>query len=385
MGKSSFTYEEPTGFHRFNSNYTTCNPNQLYLNFFDGLFNRFKDAFFFSSVLQFALVALMYYNVGKGRYWKILFYSSICGLIGSIIEASTVSFLCTESRKDTPYTKVFTFFIAEFFWICNEFSIPFLNLIKMRAFSKGKTSKIISYVVLAIFPLFAFCRFWIGFVRSKYGVLNSFDISNSHGIAFACMALADLICTCGILYFVKKNNQKEFNTSNINHYIKRSSYVILICVDVISILLAIICFLPYLIKSMPDSITLPFHSVKSAFILILASDALLFKYEVNTSSMQNSSSQYNSKYGAGDSYSYSLNKMTTNHSMDNSTYKIKSQNNSNTMVNVAPFNYTTMNINDEYQPKSIIKNYTNYSGIHIPQATLFDYQIDNDNNNFYRY
>ncbi|KAG4101728.1 hypothetical protein H8356DRAFT_1382909 [Neocallimastix lanati (nom. inval.)] len=383
MGKSSYTYEEPTGFHRFNSNYNTCDSNKLYINFFDGLFNRFKDAFFFSNVLQFALVALMYYNVGKGKYWKVLFYSSICGMMGSLIETGTVSFLCTENRKETPYTKVFTFLIAEIFWICNEFSIPYLNLIKMRAFSKDKTAKIISYIVLGIFPLFSICRLWIGYVRSKYGVLNSFDISNSHGIAFALMALADLICTCGILYFVKKNNQKEFNTSNINHYIKRSSYIILICVDLISILLAIICFLPYFFSFVPDSVTLPFHSVKSAFILILASDALLFKYEVNSSYMQNSSSQYN-KYGTGESYS--INKFHNNNNIDNSSYKSKSQNNNNnTMISVAPFNYTSSSFNDDYQPKSIIKNYTNYSGIHIPQATLFDYQIDNDNNNFYRY
>lgn len=378
MGKSSYTYVEPTGFHRFSENYTTCNPNQLYSDVFDGVFNRFKDAFFFSNVLQFAIVALMYYNVGKGRYWKILFYSSICGLCGSIIEASTVSFLCTEGRKDKPYVNVFSFFVAEFFWICNEYSIPLLNLIKMRAFSKDKASKIISYIVLGIFPLFAFCRFWIGFVRSKYGVLNSFDIANSHGIAFACMAIADMICTCGILYFVKKNNQKEFNTSNINHYIKRSSYVILLCVDIVSILLAIICFIPTYVSWIPSSVTLPFHSVKSAFILILASDALLFKYEVNTSSVHNSSN----KYGVSDSYSYSTNnKSRTNYTMDNTSYK-KSQNNSSTMVNVAPFNFSNMNINDAYQSKSIIKNYT---GIHTPAATMYDFPSDSESTGYQQF
>lgn len=392
MGSSSYTYEAPTGFHRFNSNYSTCNQNQLYSNFFDGIFTRFKDTFFFANLLQFGLVSLMYYNVGKGKYWKILFYSSLCGLFGSIFEAGTIAFLCTESRKDKPYVNVFTFFIAEFFWIGNEYSIPLLNLIKMRAFSKGKAAKIITYTVLGIFPLFAICRFWIGYIRTKYGVLNSFDISNSHGVAFACMAIADLICTCAILYFVKKNNQKEFNTSNINHYIKRSSYVILLCVDVISILLAIICFLPTYISWIPNSITLPLHCVKSAFILILASDALLFKYEVNSSSLQNSSTN-NISYAANKSRtnfsSVDNSIMKNNRSIDNpilknnnninntsSNNKSQINSNNNTMVNVAPFNFSNMNINDAYQPKSIIKNYT---GIRTPvAATIYDLSEDTE-------
>jgi len=274
------------GFDRFYPANETC-PITPYSNFIDGFFSKCKDTYFFINVFQFALVALMYWNVGKGRYWKLIFLGSFAGLIGGLLETGTIAYICRESTKKTPYTRIITLFIAEFFWITNEYSVPFLNLIKMKAFARGKSAKIVNYLVLGIFPLFAFCRFWIGYVRSRDGVLKNNDIDVSHGFAFGCMAIADLICTISIIYFVRKhNNQEHLKANVITHYIEHSSYTILVCVDIVSIILAISCFLTTY-TNVPKSTSIPLHCLKCAFLLILATDALLFKYEAHTSSLEN--------------------------------------------------------------------------------------------------
>ncbi|ORX46448.1 hypothetical protein BCR36DRAFT_245144, partial [Piromyces finnis] len=282
-----------------------------------GFFIRCRDTFLFVNILQFALVTLMYWNIGKGKYWKILFYGSVAGCIASILESGTVAFICRESTKGKTYSNVFTFFVAEFFWICNEYSIPLLNLVKMKAFTNGKASKIVNHTVLTIFPLFAICRFWIGYVRSKFSVIKMDDIDNTHGVTFALMAIADLVCTISIIYYVRKHNKQELiKTSNITHYIERSSYAILVCVDAVSIILAVLCFIPTYFSSVPKSIPLPLHCIKCAFLLILATDALLFKYEANTSSVQSSESyKYKNSY---DTYNY--NKSRNNFSMETSNH-----------------------------------------------------------------
>jgi len=316
---------------------------------FDGIFSRCKNSFFFMSLIQCGLVSLMYWNVGRGRYWKILFYGSIAGLFGSILESGTLAYICRKSVKDKAYNKIYTLFIAEFFWITNEYSIPFLNLIKMKAFAKGKASRIVNYIVLLLFPLFAFCRFWIGYVRSRDGIIKNPDIDNSHGIAFGIMAIADLICTVSIIYFVRKHNRQEYlKTTNITHYIEKSSYSILLCVDVVSIILAILCFLPNY-TSIPVSISIPLHCFKCSFLLVLATDALLFKYEANASSAENSSTY---RYNPSDSYNFS--KSRTNYSMDNSNQSYKG------------LNIGLQSESSGYQ-KSIIKNYTNK-----PTSTIND-------------
>jgi len=361
------------GYDRFYPANETC-PIEGYQGFFDGFFSRCKDTFLFVNILQFALVTLMYWNVGKGRYWKILFYGSVAGLIGSLLESGTIAFICRQSVKEKPYTKVITLFFAEFFWICNEYSIPFLNLIKMKAFSKGKAAKVVNYIVMGIFPLFAFCRFWIGYVRSRDGVIKNPDIDNSHGIAFACMAIADLVCTISIIYFVRKHNKQEFiKTSNITHYIEHSSYTILVCVDVVSIILAILCFVPTY-TSVPKSITLPLHCVKCSFLLILATDALLFKYEANASSLQNSSN-YNKYQNGTDSYNYSAKPRSNNNY--STTYNNYSSNFSNNFSsNIESSNNKTFGFSNDTYQKSIIKNYTNKP---TSSSTLYESQShDND-------
>jgi len=364
--------------------------------FIENFFNRFHNSFLYSFVLQFLLVSLMYANVGKGIYWKVLFYSSLAGLVAAIMESSGIAHACLPSQENVekPFS-VYFFLVDEIFWIISEYSIPYLNLIKMKAFASGKLNTIIRVFIIALSIPFIIFRFMIGFQRQKYAIITDDTIKEYHGYAFGVMAVADIICTFGILYFVKKNTGS--NQNNLNDYIKHSSYTILITVDIVSLLLSIID----IITSFRDfkilaSLAVPFHCLKSSFALILAIDAFLFKYGANVTSV-NESSGANSKYAAyGNSSSNNVtyksgnfNISTNNYNTSYNNYSSSKKNNTTTSYTidmttsnngspkkstqsniVSPYNFPTLDketynkstresSTPSYHQKSIIKNYTN--------------------------
>jgi len=343
----------------------TC--STAYVDFIDGFFSKIQDSFFYVNVLQFAIVTLMYINVGRGRYWKILFYAATAGFIGCLIENSTVAFICRKEDEynSDKYQMVIPFFLAEFCWVLEEYAIPFLNLTKMNAFSKGKLSKAVNYLIIGLFPVFVCCRFYIGYQRMRTGLLTTKETKYGHSVAFSVMAVADLICTFAILYFVKKHNDEEaIKSSNITNYVKRSSYIILVCVDVVGVLLAVTNFFTEYLNLHP-SIVNPLHCIKCSFILILASDALLFKYSVNTSSINESSDNYrynDNNYSSSYYKNSSLNKSRNNYSTD---YNYKKN-------ITSPTSYATMEYNSpdvtSYKSKNIVKNYTNIK----PVSQIYD-------------
>jgi len=377
---------------RFHPDASTCDIDTLYVGFFDGFFGKFQDSFFYTFVIQFIIVTLMHYNVGKGKYWKVLFYAAAAGLFGSVLENGTVATICLKSNEQKHYAMVPTFLICEIFWIPSEYAIPYLNLIKMKAFAKGRFATSIKYVIIGLTFPFIFFRFLIGYERMMRGYLQSPRIHTYHGYAFFVMAVADLLCTFCILYFVRKNNkQSAVKTSNINSYVKHSSYTILVAVDIVSTFLSILCIItnigPFTDK-IPGNIIKPLHCLKCSFILILAADALIFKYGANTSSIHESSGNNSRTYGnggadssnshnfgfVGSSYKRTFN---TNELMTSSMNKSKT--NQNCMINISPYNYPTMD-SDMYSKspetitlspkskKSIIKN---YSSIKTP-STIYE-------------
>lgn len=282
-----------------------------YPNFFSGFFTQFGESFFYANVIQCLLVSLMYANVGKGKYWKILFYAALAGLLGSLCENGTVAYICQDSQKDKEY-KVVSLLIAEVFWISCEYAIPLLNLIKMRAFSKETLTKYINYTIIALFIPFTICRFLIGYERMSKGILQSNKIKNLHGFAFGIMAIADITCTVVILYFIKKyNRNKESFATAINERIKQSSYTILIAVDITGFLLSMFDLITNFktFYYIPTSLSIPFHCLKSSFVLILACDNLLFKY----GAVHNMTSHYVSSSGTNAKQTYNdLNKSGNN-------------------------------------------------------------------------
>ncbi|OUM62245.1 hypothetical protein PIROE2DRAFT_11501 [Piromyces sp. E2] len=350
---------------RFLESAGTCY-GKNYPSALSGFFTQFKDTFFYANVIQFLIVALMYMNIGKGKYWDILFYASVSGLVGACIENSTVAYICQESQRKKNY-KVFSFLIDEIFWITCEYSIPFLNLIKMKAFSKGTLAKCVNYTIIGLFIPFTICRLAIGFERMNKGILSSQKISNLHGFAFGFMAIADIVCSVSILYFVNKHNRQNFSTSNISNYIKHSSYTILVAVDVVGFLLSVLGIITNLgmfSDYIPSSITTPFHCLKSSFVLILASDALLFKYGATTSSI-NASSNTNSKLqstndynGGGGGKSFKGNNYAAIDIQKplGGNVGYKSLNNNNVSYNYNSAYNNSSNLNPPQ--KSIIKNYT---------------------------
>jgi len=256
---------------------------KYYNSYLEGLNYQTKDTFFFSYILQFILVFIMYSYVGSGKYWKILLYASISGLIGALIEHSTLAYICQKNQRDR-HTKVVPFFIEEFFWILCEYSIPVLNLIKIEALANGKLVKIIKGVILTLLIPFSMARLYDGYDRMMKGYLNT-DMSRiCHGIAFGVMAFSDLICTSSIILYTSYQYRKSmFQHNFIMTSIKNSSYTVLVVIDFVSLLLSILyvlsTFLPHN-TTFRSSATL-FHCIKSVFILVLGIDALIFKYEMN--------------------------------------------------------------------------------------------------------
>jgi len=253
-----------------------------YGTFFEGFNCEIKDTFFFAFVIQFLLILMMYMHVGHGKYWKILFYTSIAGLIGAISEHATIAYICQKSQLEN-HTKVIPFFINEFFWIVSEYAIPFLNLIKMKSLVTLRAVKYSKISVKLLFIPFIIARALIGWDRMTKGYLNS-DLGRTfHGVAFGIMAISDIICTSCIIYFIQnKINTRNGNTNGgVLNYLRESSYTILILVDIVSITLSILYIISTVFPGNPNyesSINL-FHCLKSNFLLILATDALIFRFE----------------------------------------------------------------------------------------------------------
>lgn len=290
---------EKNEFDRWEEKANTCH-GKSYDSFIEGFFSQFHDSLFYALVIQFLMVALMYSSVGKGIYWKVLFYASLAGLLGTLCENSTTAFICRKSEEDQyRYTDVkestshfILLLVDEIFWIISEYAIPYLNLIKMKAFARGKPAVIVRYTIYLLFIPFVIFRFLIGYTRMSKGYLNDADIRQYHGYVFGVMGIADVLCTVAILYFVRKNNMMANSETNINHYIKHSSYTILVCVDVVSCLLSFLNIFANVLNDnkILNSIIVPFHCLKSSFVLILAIDALLFKYGAHVISLNESTS-----------------------------------------------------------------------------------------------
>ncbi|OUM65809.1 hypothetical protein PIROE2DRAFT_7138 [Piromyces sp. E2] len=257
----------------------------------DGIYYQFKDTFFFSYIIQFILVTLLYFSVGSG-------------LLSALFENMTVAYICQKSQINNT-GKVYTFFLAEIFWVLTEYSIPYLNLIKMKALSKDKKAKYIKYCIYALFVPFAIMRFLIGYTRMQRGYLNDKRIELLHGFAFGVMAISDIICTTFILYFIHQYNRRvTINPSFFIHYIQHSSYTILITVDVCSILLSLLYIIVNIVIEdgtiLTGNCVLPFHSFKSVFLLILAVDACIFKYGANVTALStHGTTDYGSTRGTG--------------------------------------------------------------------------------------
>ncbi|ORX80526.1 hypothetical protein BCR32DRAFT_245590 [Anaeromyces robustus] len=279
--------------NRFSENTGTCY-GKNYKSISYGFFSQFQDSFFYANVIQVIVVVFLYFHLGNGRYWNLLLIASISGFLGAVIENATVAYLCLDSQKDNKsHSLVIPFLIAETFWTTCQYSIPFLNLIKMRAFAKGKQANIIRSTIIGLFVPFLFFRFFIGYERMMKGYLVDDKISSIHGYAFGVLAISDFICTISIIYFVKKHNRElAYSTSNVSDYIKNSSYITLVAVDSVGFCLSILDIITNLgiaESFLPKTITVPFQCLMSNFVLILTVDALLFKYNGSSSSNVNNS------------------------------------------------------------------------------------------------
>jgi len=359
-----------------------------YPDLFQGFNTQIKDTFFFSFIIQFILVSLMYIHVGNGKYWKVLFFAATAGLIAAAIENASLAFICQEDQKNSD-RGVFTFFVEEFFWIVCEYSVPYLNLIKMEAISNGRYVKFVKYAILLLAIPFGGARLYNGYDRMIEGILNTKNSNIYHGIAFGVMAVADIICTISIIYLVKRKIKKgTFRNKSMSSYIKNSTYTVLISVDMVSLCLSMLYIISSVIfkdqnKDLESSTSI-FHCLKSVFILILATDAIIFKYGAtnNTYALYDINSRLNQ-------YDYYFKKTLHN---NNKTFIIDMNNDTTSSTSRSP--YATYKFPSSLaNSKNIAKSYNSHSstldynsnnnkrfgGSLFHQADLTDYMYKNKN------
>jgi len=254
--------------------------SNIFTEFFLNFTNEFSDSFLYAYFLQIILIVYMYKCIGSGKYWKLLLAGSIFGLLGAVIEHVGTALLKTNNN----ITKIYLcYLLAEIGWITSEFSIPFLNLIKLNTLSQSKLIKTVNYIVGVLFVAFACSRFYIGYLRLVNKVLYDPKIYHAHGIAFSIIAVADGVLS--ILIFselnksVKKTKEKEGETINLLSYFKKSSLFTLLVVDLLSVILAILSIFinDSTTGEAMNKLIKPFHAIKSNFLLILAVDAFIFK------------------------------------------------------------------------------------------------------------
>jgi len=292
----NFTYPTGEGFVRFVNEPIGYCPRKPYSGFLAGIGDKFDEAKFYTNILQLPLIALMYLNVNKReKYWKIIVYASMAGIIATLIEAGGIAYVCRRADINNPRPRMFTFFISEIFWIFNEYFICFLNLIKIKKFyNGGRITKISNYVVFALFILVSDIRLYIGFLKARNGVLINDQIKHWHYYSYGFTGLANFYC-----YIIDKRMKRKIKnkSTDVSYPVHRTTCSTLIFVQVISILyLQTVCLTEHYSKRefFSNSCCKLFTNIKCSFTLILACEAFLTKYHVNTS--QSDSSKCTSSY-----------------------------------------------------------------------------------------
>jgi len=257
---------------------------------------EFDQTFFYSYFLQIILVTYMYNAVGHGKYWQILLYGSILGFFGALMEHIFQAYQSTlpDEEKYTTNFSILLFF-AEIGWITTEFSVPLLNLIKLNSLTNVKLIKVVNVLTGLLFCGFTFFRIEIGYFRFSEHRVGCTNCNAFHSQAFGVMAVTDIILSIMIFYRINKTTREykiKKNNENISilSTFRKSSVFSLLIVDVISVFLS----LTYIFNSTKDYAK-PFHALKSNFLLILAVDAFIFKFNANNggSSYRSFNSQNN--------------------------------------------------------------------------------------------
>ncbi|ORX75075.1 hypothetical protein BCR32DRAFT_297125 [Anaeromyces robustus] len=258
-----------------------------------------KDSLFYSYVIQIILVAYGYTRFGKGKYWKTLIIASCTGLLGAILEKVCV--VWKDHPDNANDTKIYILLLLnEPCWIITEFAIPYLNMIKLKAFLSKEKRNILKAFTGISFVLFSIFRFRIGYLRYSLHTVFNDEIFHAHGYAFSTMAITEFVCSVFIIKKITRdyNRAKEINgDGNIYGYSRKSSLTILLLIDIIGFILAILSMFS---NSTLEKVLKPFHCLKSNSLLILAFDSLIFKLnaKINGSST-NITSNGNNSYSNG--------------------------------------------------------------------------------------
>jgi len=154
-----------------------------------------------------------------------------------------------------------------------------INMIKLSVLIMKKKKIILNIYICILFILYVVFRIRIGILRYREKEVFNDTIYRAHGYSFMTIAIAEFSCTLLLIksltidYEIAK---RKGHNGNIYNYSIRSSYFILLAIDICGFILAILSMLSdYTIKAF----LVVFHCLKSNFVLILSIDALILKIE----------------------------------------------------------------------------------------------------------
>lgn len=260
-------------------------------------FWSFQESYCHIYIIQVLLVGFGYFCVGKGRYWKTLFYASIAGLCGFFFQLIG---LCSSFN--------FFLFIGELCMIFSDFSIPFLNMVKLEAIIPNRRAKYLKIALAIPFLLFSTFKIIVGYLRTTEDAFTSKDILSFNGYANAILAITELLCTTLILIKMTEDYKMAKSrglNGNIYKISKNSSYFTLLFVDLFGTVSAVLSIFAHNLPKIIYNATIPLLIIQSCFILLLAVDALIFK--VKSFDSRNNNSSMNNLVGSNEKPSICIN------------------------------------------------------------------------------
>ncbi|ORX79722.1 hypothetical protein BCR32DRAFT_246167 [Anaeromyces robustus] len=318
-----------------------------------------KESLFYCGLIQFVIVLYIYLRIGKGKLWMTFLYSTLCMFSGKVLEYIMRSLIFF---KETSKYAFICCIPLETFYIASNYTLAYINLIKLKALTEKQYVKKIQILVSLLFPIFCTFRYLIGYYRYIDSDFNSSKARNCKGISYSILASLNIFISFFIYRELKHNYRKERSQSNYLKkitfpcYIRRSNYAVLLFLNICSFILSFLNY-SYISGLYVDLITL-LECIQDNLIFLLAVDTLIYKADyfkmLNSQGATVGNKHYRNTSNNSSNSKASLVKNMPFLASYNSSNNILSNNSSHYYGNLSHSNRKSSGSMENYNP--IIKN-----------------------------
>jgi len=237
-----------------------------------------KESLFYCGLIQLVIILYMYLRVGKGRLWMAFLYSTLCLFSGKVLEHILKSLI--NFKETSKYSFIFCIPL-ETFYIASNYTISYINLIKLRALTDRPYVKRVKLLISIVFPFYCTSRYFIGYFRYVDKDFNSERARNCKGLSYTILGCLNIFMTFFIYRELKYNYRKERTQSNylskitFYRYVRKSNYAVLILLNLCSFILSFINY-SYIKGSYIDLMCIP-ECIQDNLLFFLAIDTLIYK------------------------------------------------------------------------------------------------------------